>query len=354
METLWFGLFAAMIAVYVILDGFDLGAGAVHLLVGRTEGERARVLQSIGPFWDGNEVWLIAAGGTLFLAFPSVYAASFSGFYLPLNVVLWLLILRGIGIEFRNHVDSRVWTPLWDRVFSFASALLAVFFGAALGNVVRGVPLDDSGRFFSPLWTDFTVSGERLGILDWYTTLAGLAALIALSMHGALWIAHKTDGKVQERARRWAQRLWAPTVLVILGLTAATFVVQPHVRERMLAPSLGIVFPALALVGLMAILVCLRKQRDGRAFLSSAVFLGCLMASMAYGVFPYLLPSSIAPEYGMTVFDSAAPAYGLRIGIYWWIPGMVLATGYFVLVYRRLSGKVLSPSTSGSPHDQRS
>ncbi|MGH9594139.1 MAG: cytochrome d ubiquinol oxidase subunit II, partial [Bryobacteraceae bacterium] len=142
METLWFCLVALMIAAYVVLDGFDLGAGIVHFGVARTDEERRAVLRSIGPVWDGNEVWLLAGGGTLYFAFPGLYSSSFSGFYLPLMMVLWLLILRGIAIEFRSHIDSPVWKPLWDFVFSGSSALLSIFFGAALGNVIRGVPLD--------------------------------------------------------------------------------------------------------------------------------------------------------------------------------------------------------------------
>src|SRR5450759_490636 len=161
MATVWFCLLGFMFAIYVVLDGFDLGAGAVAFLVARTPEERGQVIRSIGPVWDGNEVWLVAASGTLYFAFPTLYAASFSGFYLPLMFVLWLLILRGIAIEFRNHIDSPVWTQLWDVVFSGSSALLAVFLGAAIGNVVRGVPLDRNAEFFLPLW------GET-GILDPY------------------------------------------------------------------------------------------------------------------------------------------------------------------------------------------
>src|SRR5208282_93540 len=164
LPNLWFCLVAAMIAVYVVLDGFDLGAGILHLFVARTDAERRTVLASIGPVWDANEVWLVAGGGTLYFAFPALYASSFSGFYLPLMMVLWLLILRGISIEFRNHIDSLVWKPFWDAVFGGASALLAIFFGAALGNVVRGVPLDDANEFFLPLWTNFGI-GREVGIL---------------------------------------------------------------------------------------------------------------------------------------------------------------------------------------------
>src|SRR6202049_3749497 len=183
MGTAWFCLVAAMLTTYVVLDGFDLGAGIVHLLAAKTEEDRRTVLRTIGPVWDGNEVWLIAAGGTLYFAFPRLYASSFSGFYLPLTIVLWLLILRGIGIEFRLHIQDRMWQDFFDVVFSFSSILLAVFFGAALGNVVRGVPLAATGYFFEPLWTNFRL-GARTGILDWYTILTGVVALVTLTAHG--------------------------------------------------------------------------------------------------------------------------------------------------------------------------
>src|SRR6185437_15259141 len=150
MGFVWFWIVAVMIAAYVVLDGFDLGVGILAPFLARTENDRRMLFRSIGPVWDGNEVWLLAGGGTLYFAFPELYASSFSGFYLPLMIVLWLLILRGISIEFRNHVKSLVWQPLWDAIFAGASVLLAIFFGAALGNVVRGVPLNAAGEFFLP------------------------------------------------------------------------------------------------------------------------------------------------------------------------------------------------------------
>src|SRR5579872_5772333 len=168
MSTLWFMIVAVMVAAYVVLDGFDLGAGVIYLGAARTSDERRKIMRAIGPVWDGNEVWLLAAGGTLYFAFPLLYASSFSGFYLPLMMVLWLLMLRAIGIELRNHVPSPVWQGLFDVVFSLASALLAIFFGAALGNVIRGVPLAADGYFFEPLWTNWRV-GAPHRILDWYT-----------------------------------------------------------------------------------------------------------------------------------------------------------------------------------------
>src|SRR6201993_1268601 len=157
METLWFIIVAVMVAAYVVLDGFDLGAGVIYLTAARTANERRAILRAIGPVWDGNEVWLLAAGGTLYFAFPLLYASAFSGFYLPLMLVLWLLILRAVGIEFRAHVENPVWQSFFDFVFWISSTLLAIFFGAALGNVIRGVPLAPDGYFFEPLWTNFRV-----------------------------------------------------------------------------------------------------------------------------------------------------------------------------------------------------
>src|ERR1700689_2348273 len=151
MPTIWFCIVAVMVAAYVVLDGFDLGAGVLHLFVARNDEERRKVIRAIGPVWDGNEVWILAAGGTLYFAFPQLYATGFSGFYLPLMMVLWLLIIRGASVEFRSHVGGHIWPAFWDAGFCFGSFLLAVFYGAALGNVVRGVPLDRHGRFFEPL-----------------------------------------------------------------------------------------------------------------------------------------------------------------------------------------------------------
>jgi len=201
MLTVWFMIVAFMIAAYVILDGFDLGAGIVHYFVGRNAREREAVIRAIGPVWDGNEVWLLAAGGTLYFAFPVLYSAGFSGFYLPLIMVLWMLIGRAAGIELRHQVNNPMWHSFWDFVFALSSILLTIFYGAALGNVIRGVPLNEKGYFFEPLWTTFTVT-ENPGILDWFTVLAGVVALIALAVHGASYLAVKIDGEMNARARK--------------------------------------------------------------------------------------------------------------------------------------------------------
>jgi len=344
METFWFCAVAVMVAGYVVLDGFDLGAGILHLLVAKTPAERRAVLASIGPVWDGNEVWLLAAGGTLYFAFPALYAAGFSGFYLPLMMVLWLLILRGISIEFRNHLEGPVWGPLWDAVFALASALLAIFFGAALGNVVRGVPLDASGYFFLPLWTDFS-TGRDAGILDWYTILIGVAAFLTLAEHGALWLVLKTEGMIEVRARAIANRLWWAVLAAVLVITIVSFRVQPHLGESFGARPWGYVFPLLAIAGL----ALMKLTHSLRAFLGSCLFLVGMLTSVVFGVYPYVLPSNGDPALSLTVTNASAPRYGLEVGMAWFLPGIALAIGYFVYTYRSFSGKVrVQPST---PHE---
>lgn len=345
METLWFWLIALMITVYAVLDGFDLGAGIIHLGAARTDKERRTLLRTIGPFWDGNEVWLLAAGGTLYFAYPALYASSFSGFYLPLMVVLWLLILRGIAIEFRNHVESPVWKPLWDVVFSGASALLSICFGAALGNVIRGVPLSGQGEFFLPLWTHFGVQG-KVGILDWYTVSVGVLVYFALAHHGALWVALKTGEPIQMRARRIGRAAWWPLAALTAWTTALTMSVQPQVQTNLSTHVWGWAFPALAVGGLGAAFFFSRRNRDQAAFLASCAYLAGMLSSAAFGVYPYVLPSNELPANSLTIYNAAAGRQGLALGLAWWIPGMLLATGYFVYVYRRFAGKV-SEGTEG-------
>ncbi len=339
METVWFCLVAIMLVAYVVFDGFDLGAGVIHLWVARNDRERRLVLRSIGPVWDGNEVWLLAAGGTLYFAFPVLYASSFSGFYLPLMIVLWLLVLRGISLEFRNHLSGPVWPPFWDAVFSFSSLLLAVFYGAALGNVVRGVPLDADGYFFEPLWTDFQL-GTETGILDWYTVLVGVASLAVLTLHGAVWVALKTEEDLQQRARRAAAWAWWATGALTVAVTVVTFQVQPQVAANLAERPWGYLFPALAVAGLLATRWFLYRGADLRAFLSSCAYLMGMLTSVVFGLYPLVLPASTDPAYSLTVENAKAGEYGLRIGLVWWMVGMALVTAYFVYTYRHFSGKV--------------
>ena len=339
METLWFTLVGLMIIAYVVLDGFDLGAGIIQPLVAKTDEERRLVLRSIGPVWDGNEVWLIAAGGALYFAFPLLYASSFSGFYLPLMIVLWLLMLRGIGIELRSHVDDPMWRSLFDFVFTASSLLLAIFFGAAIGNVVRGVPLNSDGYFFAALWTNFR-TGAHPGILDWYTLLTGLLALATLTVHGAHWVAMKTEGDLNLRARRVASVIWWPLVLITILSLIATLYVRPQVLENFRLRAWGWLIPAAVVASLALMWYFHTKRRDVAAFLASTVYILAMLGGAAFALHPYLLPASTDPANSLTIYNSSTGAYSLRVGLVWWLVGMALAVGYFIFLYRFFWGKV--------------
>lgn len=339
METLWFILVALMLTAYVVLDGFDLGVGILCPWVARGHEERSRVIRSIGPVWDGNEVWLLAAGGGLYFAFPLLYAASFSGFYLPLMMVLWLLMLRGIGVELRGHVHDPLAWSLCEFVFSLASLLLAVFFGAAVGNVVRGVPLGSDGYFFEPLWTDFRV-GPHPGILDWYTVLTGVLALVTLAVHGAHYLMVKTEGEIQVRARRAAAIGWPALVLLTAASLVATISVRPQVLDNFHSRPWGWIIPLAVLASLAAMPLYRVRRKDREAFLASTTFIVAMLGGAAFALYPYLLPASTDPSYGLTIHNAKTGAYSLRVGLIWWSLGMVLAIGYFTFLYRSFRGKV--------------
>lgn len=339
MPTVWFILVAFMITAYVVLDGFDIGAGALHLLVARNEAERRAVFSAIGPVWDGNEVWLIAAGGTLFLAFPLLYASSFSGFYLPLMVLLWLLVGRGISIEFRKHLKHPVWTALFDLGFGFCSALLAVFYGAAFANVIRGVPLNAQHYFFEQLWTTFRV-GPNPGILDWYTCTGAVLAVFALAMHGALFLNLKTEGSIQTRARWCAIGSWLFVILLTVIETIATILIRPELQTNYLHHPVWFAIPFIVAASLILIPCCLAKMKDSGAFYASATYLAAMIVGGAVAIYPNVLPASGNPQNSLTIFDAAASAASLRLGLYWWFPGIALAIAYFVFVYRMFRGKV--------------
>ena len=339
METIWFVFVALMIAIYVLLDGFDLGAGAIHLVAARDDRERRKIIRAIGPVWDGNEVWLIAGGGTLFFAFPVLYASSFSGFYLPLIIVLWLLMLRGLSIELRGHIGDPMWASFWDAVFFLGSSLLAVFFGAALGNVVRGVPLNADGYFFQPLWTDFNPFSETPGILDPYTVLIGLLALATLIVHGANFIAVKTDGDLNARSRTISRRFTYATVVLTVLATAFTFWVSPWMLDSFNERPYGYVLPLVAIAGLVGMVLFNLRNDDRAAFLSSGAYIIGMLTSTVFGVYPKVLPA-VDPANSLTIYNASASQYGLAVGLVWWSIGMVLAVVYFVVIYRLFRGKV--------------
>jgi cytochrome bd ubiquinol oxidase subunit II len=339
MGFIWFWLVAGMLAAYVVLDGFDLGVGILYLLLARTEEDRRTMTYSIGPVWDGNEVWLIASGGTLYFAFPLLYASAFSGFYLPLIIVLWLLILRGIGIELRGHSDSQVWCSFFDGLFFLSSSLLAIFFGAALVNVIRGVPIGDDHYFFLPLWTNWRV-GPQPGLLDWYTVTGGLLALVALAMHGALYTAFKVSGELEGRARTVARSLWSMLVALTLINLVATVAIRRSTLGNYVNHPLLFAIPVAVFVSLMAMRFFTQKGNEMKAFLSSCLFLVAMLVGAAAGLYPTLLPSSTDPSRDLTIHEAMSGLYAVQVGLVWWCFGILLAIFYFATIYRMFRGEV--------------
>ncbi|HEX4796893.1 MAG TPA: cytochrome d ubiquinol oxidase subunit II [Humisphaera sp.] len=338
MQTLWFWIFWGMLASFVVFGGIDIGVGILHLIVGRNEAQRTQTIRSIHQVWKPNEVWLVAGGGVMFVAFPLLLATSLSGFYLAIMLVLWLLIGRGLGIELRGRIADPMWRQFWDVAFCVSSGLLAVCLGAALGNFVRGVPLDQTGVFFEPLWTDFRVRSDT-GILDWFTVLVGVTAVVALAHHGALWLNAFTEGVVQERSARIARWLWMPLVVILILAATASSILQPQIRMNVAAHPWAIIFPLGAASALIASRVLMRNGRDLQAFIASGASLYAALVAAAFGLHPYVLPAR-NPALGLTAIAAAAPRESLQLALYWWIPGMLLVAGYFFYVYSKLPPKV--------------
>src|SRR3984885_9487025 len=348
MGFIWFWIVAVMLVAYVVLDGFDLGVGILHPFLARTEQERQLMLRSIGPVWDGNEVWLLAGGGTLYFAFPLVYASAFSGFYLALMRVLWLLIMRGAAVELRMKIEIGVWRSFFDGVFFFSSALLAVFYGAALANVIRGVPLQIDGYFFLPLWTNWR-TGPEPGILDWYTLIGGVVALVALAVHGALYLAVKTEADLQQRARRIVRRLWPIlSILTIFGLPASVIARADTLVNYRNHP-LTFAIPVVVLLSLFGIVYFCRRAADHYAFACSCIYLSVMLVGAAIALYPRLLPSTMGSPNDITIDKALSVPYTLHVGLLWWSFGMLCALVYFVVIYRMFRGKV-SLGDSGYEH----
>lgn len=342
MGFIWFWLVSLMIVAYVVLDGFDLGVGILHLFLPHDEAERRRTLASIGPVWDGNEVWLLAGGGTLYFAFPLLYASAFSGFYLPLMIVLWLLVLRGVSLELRNHLDLGVWRTLLDGLFGVASALLAIFYGVALANVLRGVPINADGYFFLPLWTNWR-PGANPGILDWYTVIGGLVALVALALHGALWLALKTSGELELRARRVVNSLLGLLVVLTIISLFATIAVRPASLDNYFRYPVTFIVPVAVAAALAGVWLWNRKTQPLKAFLASCTYLLLMLAGGVWGLYPDLLPATNGAANSITVDRAISGPHTLAVGLVWWGVGMALAVGYIVFVYSRFRGKTDAP-----------
>lgn len=330
MQTVWFCVLAVLAGGYAVLDGFDLGVGILHLWVGRNDEERRTALSAIGPVWDGNEVWLIATGGLLVLSFPRVYAAGFSGFYLALMMVLWLLMGRGLALEWRANVEQRMWRQAADVVFSICSLLLALFFGIAVGNVVNGVPLNPQGYY--------------QGLFSWminpYAILVGLLSVTLLAMHGANWLSLKTDGMVQERARLAAQRLFPIVVLLIVLVTIGTFLAREAMGDNYRNYPIWFIAP-LATIAMIVLQWRFRSSNaDLFAWITSAGLLLTLLVSTGIGLYPYLLPSNPHPERSLTINNAYSSHFAMQVGLTWLIIGLILAAAHTSWIYYLFKGKV--------------
>jgi cytochrome d ubiquinol oxidase subunit II len=337
MGAAWYAIVALMLTAWAVLDGFDFGAGIVQHIVARTEDERGAVIASIGPVWDGNEVWLVAAGGVLIFAFPRAYAAAMSGMYLPLMMVLWLLVFRGIAIELRGQVAHALWRTGWDGMFALASTAMAFVAGVALGNVVRGVPIDESGWFHLEL---FAFGGPHAGAIDAYAGLVGVLAMVALAAHGATYVAWKTDGELAARSIATARRAWLVAVVLAAAVTAMTAWIRPALFASLAHRPWAWPLPAAAIASPLVAVRALGRQQALRAFLASSVFVASLLLATAATLYPVLLPSTLGPGLDLDVHAAASGAHGLGVGLAWWIPAMGLAVLYFVNLFRSMRGKV--------------
>lgn len=339
MVEVWYAIVALLVTGYAVLDGFDLGAGAIHHVVARSDRERREVFAAIGPYWDGNEVFLIATGGALFLAFPRALSALLSGLYLAVFIFLWLLLLRGIAIEFRSHLGDGLWRAFWDRVFALASGGLAVMFGAAVANVIRGVPLDEEGHFSLPLFSSFSPLGEP-GLLDWYTVAGGLFALLALATHGAAFLAWKTGGEVHARSLRAARRLGVALLPGWVFISVLTLAIRPDLWDGIAGRPVAWLAALASTIGLASGLRALVLGRPGAAFAGTSAFLAGLGLATAALSYPVLLFARTNPAASLLAPAVASAGVGLATGLAWWCLAAVIAAAYFVLVFRLHRGKV--------------
>lgn len=350
MELFWYIILATMLIGYVILDGYDFGAGIIHLFLAKEEKDKKAITKSIGPFWDANEVWLIAAGGVLFFAFPKLYASSFSGFYLPLILVLWMLIFRAIGLELRGQLNNEMWKNFWDKAFGIASLLLALFFGTALGNVVRGVNLGgvENGEsmyeplyFFLPLWnSEFSPLSEHLGVIDWFTLLIGIIAVVALTIHGGNWVILKTESSINEKIKSLNFKLNFVLLILILTSFAVWHLVDPKPFKNFIDYPVLWIFPIIALTGIIGLFKIRTFKKDISGFIFSSLFLAGALASSAISIFPNLLPSTNNINPSLTIYNVSADFYGLSVGTYWYVIAAVLLVIYLIVQYRIFKGKL--------------
>src|SRR6478672_8125519 len=339
MIATWYAVVSFMLIIYIVLDGRNFGAGMLHWFVARTPEERRQVIAAIGPLWSWHEVWLVGFGGTLVAIFPRLMASAFAGYYLALFLIVWCLILRGISIEVGGHINDRLWQGYWDFNFVLSNFLLAILFGAAAGNVARGVPLNAEGNFSMAFFTDFNVRGH-VGLLDWYTVSIAILAAVMLAAHGATYLTLKTEGAVHDRCEKCAKYLWIAVVPLSLAVLVESRIVRPDLPGRAWSNPfwwIGLVVIAISTIALVS---GLSGRRERRAFLASNFLIVGLLATGAAAIFPVMLHSTLAPENSLTAYAVAVSRSTLRIASFWWPLGFALATFCFIYISRRYAGKV--------------
>jgi len=350
MEIFWFIIIAIVLAVFFILDGYDFGAGIIHLFFAKTEKDKVIIAKSAGLFWDSNEVWLVAGGGMLFMAFPTFYASVFSGFYLPLIIVLWLIIFRAIGLEFRNQFNYQMWKDMWDKAFGVSSLLLALFFGIALGNIVRGVNLGgvensisayEAHYFFLPLWdSSFSPLTEHPGVIDWFTIVIGIISVITLTIHGANWIILKTNSSINNKLKTVIFNLNIALLVLTLFSLVIWQLINPNSLDNFIDKPYLIIFPLIYFTGLFGLFFIKKLKKDLYGFIfSTLVVLGGITSSLA-STFPVLLPSTNDVNEALTIYNTAAHEYGLSVAMGWGIIGFILLFVYMIIQKRLMGGKI--------------
>jgi cytochrome d ubiquinol oxidase subunit II len=329
LNTVWFILIGILLTGYAILDGFDLGVGSLHLLV-KNDSDRRTLINSIGPVWDGNEVWLVTGGGALFAAFPDVYASVFSGFYTAFMLLLFVLIFRAVAIEFRSKQEAKWWRQMWDILFSISSIFIAFLAGVALGNIVTGVPIGSDKEF----------AGNFFGLIKPYTVLVGITTVALFMMHGAIYLVMKTEGEIQAEVKRWVNNTIIFFVICYVSTTMATLIYYPHMTQHFKSePSLFI----LALLNMLAVANIPREiyhRREFWAFISSCASIAALMALFAAGIFPNVVISTINPDYSLTIYNAASSQKTLYTMLVIALIGMPFVIGYTVTIYWIFRGKV--------------
>jgi cytochrome d ubiquinol oxidase subunit II len=339
MIATWYAIVSLMLIVYIVLDGRNFGAGMLHWLVARTPEERRQVVAAIGPLWPWHEVWLVGFGGTLMAVFPRLMAASFAGYYLALMLILWCLLLRAMALEVGGHINDRLWQQFWDFVFVVSSFLLAVLFGAAAGNVARGVPLDQTGTFSMAFFTNFNVRGY-VGLLDWYTVSVAIFAVVLLGAHGATYLTLRTEGPVHDRSAVLCRRLWLAAIPLLIIVSVETFFVRPDIVGEGVVNPLSWVGMIVVVASVWALVSGIRGYHEMKAFVGSNFLIIGILATGGASIYPVMLLSTIAPEYSLSAGQVASSTDTLESALFWWPVAFALAASYFIFISRRYAGKV--------------